>query len=412
MPKYILTDLPDELLRGALVALRVDFNVPMDDQGKITDDTRLRSCLPTLGYLRDRGSRVVVLSHFGRPAGRPQPAFSLAPVVRYLEETLGFTMAFCPESVGALASGAVDDLEAGDFLLLENTRFQPEEKANDDAWADALSHGATVFVNDAFGTAHRAHASTVGIAGAVRARGGVAVAGLLMERELRFLGGALAEPERPFVAVLGGAKVSGKIDVIEALLPRVDRLIVGGAMANTFFLALGLEVGDSLVERDRVEMSRDLIARAGDRLLLPVDVVAGDAISADASTRIAARTDVEPNDLIGDIGCDSGRMFADELSAAKTILWNGPMGVFEIDAYAQGTLAVADAAARAADAGATVVLGGGDSAAAAEKAGVSNRLTHISTGGGASLEFLAGRELPGIASLSDSPSSDSSLSDS
>jgi phosphoglycerate kinase len=233
-----------------------------------------------------------------------------------------------------------------------------------------------------------------------------------MERELRFLGGALAEPERPFVAVLGGAKISGKIDVIEALLPRVDRLIVGGAMANTFFLALGLEVGDSLVERDRVEMSRDLIARAGDRLLLPVDVVAGDAISADASTRIAARTDVEPNDLIGDIGCDSGRMFADELSAAKTILWNGPMGVFEIDAYAQGTLAVADAAARAADAGATVVLGGGDSAAAAEKAGVSNRLTHISTGGGASLEFLAGRELPGIASLSDSPSSDSSLSDS
>jgi phosphoglycerate kinase len=401
MSKLNLTDLSDDSLRDALVALRVDFNVPMDDRGGVTDDTRLRSSLPTLEYLRARGSRVVLLSHFGRPGGIPRPEFSLSPVARHLNESLDFKVAFCPEAVGVVASRAVEQLESGDFVLLENTRFQPEEKADDPVWAQSLSHGASVFVNDAFGAAHRAHASTSGIAEAVRERGGVAVAGLLMARELRFLGGALDEPERPFVAVLGGAKISGKIDVIEALLPRVDRLVVGGAMANTFFRALGLSVGRSLVEEDRAQLSRDLIARSGDRLMLPVDVVVGDSISPEATTRVAARTDVVSQDLIGDIGPESARMFGDELKTARTILWNGPMGVFEVDAYAKGTLSVAYAAAAAAEDGATVVLGGGDSAAAAEKAGVADRLTHISTGGGAALEFLVGRELPGVESLSD-----------
>lgn len=411
MAKSKLTGLPDELLRGALVALRVDFNVPLDADGGVADDTRLRSCLPTLEYLRARGSRVVVFSHFGRPGGVPRAELSLEPVAGYLADVLNFEIGFCPEAVGSVASEAVAALKPGEALLLENTRFYPEEKANDAGWADALSYGAEIFVNDAFGAAHRAHASTAGVAAAVIARGGVAVAGLLMDRELCFLGGALDAPERPFVAVLGGAKISGKIDVIEALLPRVDRLLVGGAMANTFFLAMGLEVGKSLVEEDRVELSRDLLARAGERLMLPVDVVAGDAITSDAVTRTVARTDLGADDVVGDIGMESARMFADELSSARTVLWNGPMGVFEIDAYAQGTFAVANAAAAAADGGATVVLGGGDSAAAAEKAGVSARLTHVSTGGGASLEFLAGRELPGITSLSDQVGTDQNTGD-
>jgi phosphoglycerate kinase len=400
MSKLQLTDLPDESLREALVVLRVDFNVPMGDDGGVSDDTRIRSCLPTLEYLRDRGSRVVVLSHFGRPGGEPRSELSLAPVARYVNDVVGFDIGFCVEAVGDCAHDAVHSLQAGDTLLLENTRFHPEEKANDVDWARSLSHGAVVFVNDAFGAAHRAHASTAGVAAAVKERGGVAVAGLLMARELTFLGGALADPERPFVAVLGGAKISGKIDVIEALLPRVDRLIVGGAMANTFLLAMGLEVGKSLVEEDRVDMSRDLIARAGERLMLPVDVVVGDSISPDARTHVVARTEIQAQDVVGDVGSESALLFANELGSARTILWNGPMGVFEVAAYAGGTMTVANAAAVAAEGGATVVLGGGDSAAAADRAGVSDRLTHISTGGGAALEFLAGRELPGIASLS------------
>lgn len=411
MAKSKLTGLSDDSLRGALVALRVDLNVPLDAGGGVADDTRLRACLPTLQYLRARGSKVVMFSHFGRPGGVTSPEFSLEPVSRYFADVLNFDMSFCVEAVGSVASGAVAALQPGEALLLENTRFYPEEKANDATWADALSHGANVLVNDAFGAAHRAHASTSGVAGAVIARGGVAVAGLLMEAELRFLGAALSAPERPFVAVLGGAKISGKIDVIEALLPAVDRLVIGGAMANTFFLALGLEVGRSLVEEDRVEMARELLARAGDRMMLPVDVVAGDAISPDAVTHAAARTELGEDEVVGDIGPVSARMFAEELDAARTILWNGPMGVFEMDAYAQGTFAVAHAAAAAADDGATVVLGGGDSAAAAEKAGVSDRLTHISTGGGASLEFLAGGELPGIVSLSDEVEPDEEVTD-
>lgn len=401
MAKTKLTDLSDELLRGALVALRVDFNVPLAPDGSVADDTRLRASIPTLEYLRTRGSRVLVISHFGRPGGIPHAKFSLEPVARHLTDVLEFPIDFCAEAVGPVATDTVAELKPGEALLLENTRFYPQEMSNDAEWAESLSHGARVFVNDAFGAVHRAHASTVGVAGAVIARRGVAVAGLLMEKELRFLGEALAEPERPFVAVLGGAKISGKIDVIEALLPRVDRLLVGGAMANTFLLAMGLEVGKSLVEDDRVPLARDLMARAGDLLMLPVDVVTGDSILPDAVTRNVARTEIMSDAVVADIGVETARMFAAELRAARTILWNGPMGVFEVDQYAQGTLAVAQAAAAAADHGAIVVLGGGDSAAAARKAGVSDRLTHVSTGGGATLDFLAGRELPGIVSLSD-----------
>jgi len=399
MPRATLRDCPDETLDGSLVFLRVDFNVPLEG-GTIADDTRLRSALPTLQYLKERGGRVVMASHLGRPGGHPEPEFSLEPVARYLRGELGVPVTFCPETTGPRATQAVESLESGAFLLLENTRFQAEETANDGAWAAELAHGAELYVNDAFGTAHRAHASTEGVARVVRERGGRAVAGLLLERELRCLGRLLADPERPFVAILGGAKISGKIDVIEALLPRVDRLLVGGAMANTFFLAMGLEVGQSLVEKDRVEMARELMERAGERLMLPVDVVAGDRIAESAATRPSPRSEVGAGETIGDIGPDTARLYAEEIGTAGTVLWNGPMGVFEIDAYAQGTNAVAQAAATAADGGCEVVLGGGDSAAAAAHAGVTDRLTHVSTGGGASLELLAGKSLPGVDALS------------
>ncbi|MDH5590778.1 MAG: phosphoglycerate kinase, partial [Gemmatimonadota bacterium] len=304
------------------------------------------------------------------------------------------------EPAGPSVEAAVATLADGGILVVENTRFLPGETANDPALSGAWGGMGDLFVNDAFGAAHRAHASTAGLAEAVRARGGEAVAGLLLARELRFLGDALESPRRPFVAVLGGAKISGKIDVVEALLPRVDRLLIGGAMANTFFRALGLNTGASLVEEDRVEMARELMERAGDRILLPVDCVVAAEIAETATTRVVDRSDVGEADRIGDIGPTSAEMYAKELRKAGTILWNGPMGVFELSPFASGTLAVAEAAASACDGGATAVLGGGDSAAAAQEAGVVGRLTHVSTGGGASLEFLAGEELPGVTSLS------------
>jgi phosphoglycerate kinase len=292
-------------------------------------------------------------------------------------------------------------LEEGDILVLENTRFLAGETGNDPELARSLGALADVYVNDAFGTAHRAHASTEGVARVVRGGGGVAVAGLLMERELDFLGRALGDPDRPFVALLGGAKISGKIDVVEALLPRVDRLLVGGAMANTFFLGLGLAVGDSLVEEDRVAMAQELMDRAGDRLMLPVDCRVVPEIESGAPVRVCARDEVRAGERIGDIGPETEALFGEEIRKARTVVWNGPMGVFEVDVLAEGTLAIARAVAEATDAGAVSVLGGGDSAAAAEAAGVSDRLSHVSTGGGASLEFLAGRALPGVVALSE-----------
>lgn len=399
MSNPLLRNLDPEALQGRRVLVRADLNVPLDEHGKVTDDTRIRASLPTLVHLLEAGARVVLLSHLGRPKGRPDSSFTLRPVADALSALLTAPVRFCPELVGDAARAAVDELAPGELLLLENTRFVPGETENDPALAEVLASYGDLYVNDAFGAAHRAHASTEGVARAVRARGGKALAGFLMERELRFLGQALDEPARPFVAILGGAKISGKIDVMEALLPRVDRLLVGGAMANTFLLALGLEVGESLVEPDRVEMARELMERAGDRLLLPVDCVVADEIAATATTRSVARDAVAPGERIGDVGPGTVALFGDEVRAAGTVLWNGPMGVFELEPFRAGTVDLARAVADATDAGATTVVGGGDSASAAQVAGVAERITHISTGGGASLEFLAGATLPGVAAL-------------
>jgi phosphoglycerate kinase len=398
--KKTLRDLDRASLTGTTVLVRADLNVPVEGT-TITDDQRIQASLPTLRLLAEAGARVVVFSHFGRPKGTPQPAFSLAPVAERLGELLDQPVAFVSEPAGPVLRDAVARLGDGHVALVENTRFLPGETANDAELAAAWAGLGQVFVNDAFGTAHRAHASTAGLAEAIRANGGDAVAGLLMERELRFLGEALEDPERPFVAILGGAKISGKIDVVEALLPRVDRLLVGGAMANTFFRALGLETGDSLVEDDRVELARGTLERAGERLLLPIDCVVANEIREGASTRVVERSAVRPGDRIADVGPATRALFGDEIATARAIVWNGPMGVFEVDAFAQGTIAVAHSVAEACDQGATGIIGGGDSAAAAQEAGVAHRLTHVSTGGGASLALLAGSILPGVTALSD-----------
>ena len=400
MPKRSLKDLDPTALAGRRVLVRADLNVPLED-GRVADDTRIRATVPTLRRLVDAGARVVVVSHLGRPKGAADPRWSLRPVAAALEEALGSPVRFAGDLVGAEACEAVDSLSDGGVALLENTRFHPGETKNDPELAAQLAGFAEAYVNDAFGAAHRAHASTEGVARAVREKGRPAVAGLLLERELDVLGRALGDPERPFVAVLGGAKISGKIDVIQALLPRVDRLLVGGAMANTFFLALGLEVGASLVEEDRVALARETLEAAGDRLLLPVDCVVADRIEADVEPRVVDRDAVGPDDRIGDIGPRSRALFARELADARTVVWNGPMGVFELEPFREGTVAVARAVADAGGGDALTIVGGGDSASAAEVAGVTDRLSHVSTGGGASLELLAGVELPGVAALDD-----------
>lgn len=400
MSKKIISDLDPSVLAGRTVLVRADLNVPLDG-GAISDDRRIRASLPTLELLTAAGARVVLLSHLGRPKGSPDPKYSLAPVATRLGELLGRPVRFVGEPSGATVSAAVGELSDGEVALLENTRFLAGDTANDAALAAEWAALGDLFVNDAFGTAHRAHASTAGLAEAMRAKGGEAVAGLLMARELRFLGDALARPKRPFVAILGGAKISGKIDVIEALLPRVDRLLIGGAMANTFFKALGLEVGKSLVEDDRLEMARKTLEAAGDRLVLPVDCVVADEIAEGASVRRVDRSGVGTGDRIADVGPTTREAYAKDIAGAGTIVWNGPMGVFEIEAFAEGTVEVARAVAAACDGGATAVLGGGDSALAVERAGVADRITHVSTGGGASLEFLSGAELPGVATLDD-----------
>ena len=400
MSKKNIRDLEAASLKGRTVLVRADLNVPLEG-ARITDDQRIRASLPTLRLLMDAGARVVLLSHLGRPKGQPDPKYSLAPVARHLSELLGKEVRFVPVPVGEEVTSAVASLRDGDVALLENTRFLAGDTDNDPALAARWAALGSLFVNDAFGPAHRAHASTSGLAEAVQACGGEAVAGLLMAKELRFLGDALDHPERPFVAILGGAKISGKIDVIDALLPRVDRLLVGGAMANTFFRALGLETGASLVEEDRVDVAKATLERAGDRLLLPVDCVVADEIVEGAATSVKDRTKVCVRDRIADIGPATRDMYAREIRAARTVVWNGPMGVFEVEAFAGGTVAVALAVADACDAGTIAVLGGGDSVAAAEAAGVSARVSHVSTGGGASLEFLAGADLPGVSALTE-----------
>ncbi len=398
--KRNLSDLDASRLEGQVVLVRSDLNVPLEEGG-VTDDQRIRASLPTFRQLLDAGARVVVLSHLGRPKGQRDDRYSLKPVATRLSELLGRSVRFLPEVVGPEVSAAVAELGDGEMVLLENTRFLPGDTANDTELAATWASLGSIFVNDAFGAAHRAHASTSGLAQAMLARGGQAVAGLLLERELRYLQEALADPERPFVAILGGAKISGKIDVISALLPQVDRLLIGGAMANTFFKAMGLEVGASLVEDDRLDMARKLMAEGGDRLVLPLDCVVTDEIGPGAQTRTADREHVAKGDRIADIGPRTRALYGELLADARTVVWNGPMGVFEIDAFAKGTEAVADALAGACDGGALGIIGGGDSAAAAERVGVADRISHISTGGGASLDLLAGAALPGVTSLSE-----------
>ncbi|HEX8027954.1 MAG TPA: phosphoglycerate kinase [Vicinamibacterales bacterium] len=395
MTKYSIKDLD---LRGKRVFIRVDFNVPIKN-GVITDDTRITSSLPTIQYALEQGATVVLASHLGRPKGKPAPEFSLKPVADRLSELLQKPVVFAPDCVGDAASAAVATAQQGSQLaLLENLRFYAEEEKNDATFAKRLSELADVYVNDAFGAAHRAHASVAGMVPHFRAAG----AGLLMEKELQYLGMALGDPERPFVAVIGGAKVSDKIEVIESMLGRVDRLLIGGAMAYTFFKALGMPVGKSLVEADKQDAARSVIEHAKARgvvLQLPVDHVVADKIDAIAKTEILKVGDAAIGDRMGlDIGPETARLYAGLLADAKTVVWNGPMGVFEVAPFAQGTLAVANAVAAVKG---TTIIGGGDSVAAINAAHVADKMTHISTGGGASLEFLGGAELPGVAALPD-----------
>ena len=400
MNKKSIRDVPDALLSGKRVLVRVDYNVPIEN-GKVSDDKRIRETVPTLQYLLDRNARVILVSHLGRPKGKWSDEFSLAPVAEHLRTLIGAKVEFIKDVVGPEAKAAADAVPAGQVLILENIRFLPGEETNDPRLSEALAAFADVYVNDAFGTAHRAHASTCGVAEAMKKDNKPAVAGFLMEKELRFLGEALAHPEKPFVAILGGSKISGKIDVIENLLPRVDHLLIGGAMANTFFKAMDLETGGSLVEPDRLDVARELIGRAGDKLVLPVDVVVAGEAKPGVRTWTLARNEVPPEGKIFDVGPKTVATFGDVLSRAKTVLWNGPVGMFEIPEFAQGTDGVARAVAAATGNGATTIVGGGDTAAAVEEAGVADRMTHVSTGGGASLEFLEGKPLPGVAILDD-----------
>jgi phosphoglycerate kinase len=398
--RQTLSDLTDEELHGRRVLVRVDYNVPLDAGQQVTDDTRIRATLPTLERLTGAGARVILASHLGRPKGRRTPEMSLLPAARRLAELVEREVDFVGSTTGAEAERAAAELGEGEILVLENTRFSDQDETNGEEMAHGLAALADLFVNDAFGAAHRAHASTAGVAEVVRSRGGRAVAGLLMERELRYLGGALESPERPFVAVLGGAKISGKIDVIQALLPKVDRLLIGGAMANTFFRAMGLETGSSLVEAERVDLARTLLDQAGDRLLLPEDLVIAERMEDGAETRVVGRDAIPAGWSALDVGPRTVERFAAELRTARTVLWNGPMGVFEMGSFRSGTEGVGRALAAATGAGATTVVGGGDSAAAIAELELESEVSHVSTGGGASLEFLEGRELPGVSSLS------------
>jgi phosphoglycerate kinase len=400
MRKQTVRDLEDAQVRGKVILVRVDFNVPLEN-GRVADATRIDATLPTLRWLLKRGGRLVLVSHLGRPKGKPDPAFSLSPVAERLTQRIDAPVAFVDAVTGDKVTAAVNALEPGHLLLLENVRFDAGEESNDPRLAEVLASLADVYVNDAFGSAHRAHASTHGVAEVMKRAGKPAVAGLLIEKELEFLGGALNDPRRPFVAILGGAKISGKIDVIESLLPRADALLIGGAMANTFFCSLGLETGRSLVEEDRVALARELIRRAGPRLTLPVDCVIADEARADAEARVVPRDSVPADARILDIGPKSVALFADAILNAATVLWNGPVGLFEMEPFAGGTRAIANAIAKATVNGATTIAGGGDTAAALEQAGLAGAVSHVSTGGGASLEFLEGKPLPGIAVLDD-----------
>lgn len=384
-------------LRNKRVFCRVDFNVPVDKQGNITDDTRIRAALPTLTYLLEQQAKVILASHLGRPKGKPDPAASLAPVATHLSQLLGRPVQMAPDCVGELVRDMAHALQPGQVLLLENVRFHAGETDNNTIFASQLAELGEVYVNDAFGTAHRAHASTEGVAQLLQP----AVAGFLMEKELRYLGQALAAPQRPFVAIIGGAKVSDKITVIENLLTRVDSILIGGGMAYTFLKAQGFAVGQSLVEEDKLALATELLKQAQQRqvrFFLPRDHLVAESFAAD-SPYVTATNDDFPDKGMGlDIGPQTVALYQEQIEGAGTVLWNGPMGVFEFPAFAKGTFAVAEALAQS---GCLSIIGGGDSVAAVNKAGLQDQMTHISTGGGASLEFLEGKELPGVVALTD-----------
>ena len=384
-------------LKGKRVLVRVDFNVPIEN-GEITDDTRIRAAVPTLKAILDQKPRsIILMSHLGRPKGGPDPKYSLTPVAPALAKLLGKDVKFASDTVGEVAEKAASELPECGVLLLENTRFYPGEEKNDADLAAKMAKLGDVFVNDAFGSAHRAHSSTVGVTQHLPS-----VAGLLMEKEINYLSTALESPQRPFVAILGGAKVSDKIAVIESLLGKVDKLLIGGGMANTFFKAQGYQLGNSLVEDDAIETAKSLLEKGKGKLILPVDVVIGDKLADDAQVHtIPVEQGVPEGWGIYDIGSRTVDLFSSHLQGAKTVVWNGPMGVFEKDKFAWGTRAVAQQLANLTKQGATTIIGGGDSVAAVEEAGLANQITHISTGGGASLEMLEGKTLPGVAALKD-----------
>ncbi len=385
----------DIVVQGKKVLVRCDFNVPLDKDGNITDENRIVGAMPTIKYLADNGAKVILCSHMGKPKGEPKPEFSLAPVAKRLSEKLGKEVVFAADAnvVGENAKKAVAEMKDGDIVLLENTRYRAEETKNIETFSKELASLAEIFVNDAFGTAHRAHCSTVGVTEYLPA-----VCGYLIQKEIQFLGNAVNNPVRPLVAILGGSKVSSKISVIENLLDKVDKLIIGGGMAYTFMAAKGQEVGDSLLEKDYIDYAKEMMEKAGDKLLLPIDTVVAKDFANDAESKIVPEGGIESGWQGLDIGPKTIELFSDAVKSAKTVVWNGPMGVFEMENFAKGTNAIAQVLA---EIDATTVIGGGDSVAAVNQAGLGDKMSHISTGGGASLEFLEGKELPGIAALQD-----------
>lgn len=387
----------DTHVRGERVLVRVDFNVPLAD-GAVADDTRIEAALPTIEYLLERDAALILMSHLGRPKGQVVDDLKMDPVAERLSELIDRPVEKLDDSVGPEVEAACQALEPGQVILLENTRFHAEEKANDSDFAAQLAALADLYVNDAFGTAHRAHASTEGAARAMRERGGEAVAGFLIEKELAFLGQAVDDPEHPFIAILGGAKISDKIGVVERLLERCDRLLIGGGMANTFFAAMGFDMADSLVEEDVIDTAKTLLQQGKSRLVLPVDVVVADAFDNEAQARVVAPDQVPSGWRALDVGPNTISTFESALGGVRTVVWNGPLGVFEMPNFAKGTVALAETLAQL---DATTIVGGGDSAAAVRQTGLSEQFTHISTGGGASLQMLEGKTLPGVAALSD-----------